>query len=91
MVKWMVGIVGIVLLALFQGAKCQVPEISSSVLVFGPSDYILNGGTSRCQQIVRNALTYKQSSIMFVPTAFWVDQGYLNRKSVNSQASHLII
>ncbi len=66
-------------------AQAAVPEISSSVLVFGPSDYVLNGGQSRCQTIVQNALANKQSSLMFVPTAFWVDNGYASLKSVNSQ------
>ena len=67
------------------GAQNPIPEISSSVLVFGPSDYVLNGGQSRCQSIVQSALTNKQSSLMFVPTAFWVDNGYASLKSVNSQ------
>jgi len=61
------------------------PEINSSVLVFGPSDYVVNGGQSRCQKIVKSALAYKQSKLMFVPTAFWVDESYTERKSVNSQ------
>lgn len=66
-------------------AQSRVPEISSSVLVFGPSDYVLNGGQSRCQTVVRNALANRQSTLMFVPTAFWVDNGYASLKSVNSQ------
>lgn len=63
------------------------PEINSSILVFGPSDYALNGGRSRCQQMVSNALAYRQSRLMFVPTGFWVDLGYRELKTVNSQAS----
>lgn len=66
-------------------AQNAIPEISSSALVFGPSDYTLNGGQSRCQAIVRNALANRQSTLMFVPTAFWVDNGYATLKSVNSQ------
>ena len=66
-------------------AQVPIPEISSSVLVFGPSDYVLNGGQSRCQTIVQNALANKQSTLMFVPTAFWVDDGYASLKTVNSQ------
>jgi hypothetical protein len=67
------------------------PEINSSVLVFGPSDYVLNGGQSRCQTIVKSALAYKQSRLMFVPTAFWVDNSYTERKTVNSQVHYLAI
>ena len=76
-------------IALFATAAAQVaiPEISSSVLVFGPSDYVLNGGQSRCQTVVQNALANKQSTLMFVPTAFWVDDGYASLKTVNSQVS----
>ena len=66
-------------------AQVAIPAISSSVLVFGPSDYVLNGGQSRCQTIVQNALANKQSTLMFVPTAFWVDDGYASLKTVNSQ------
>lgn len=73
-------------LAASQNNSTEIPEINSSILVYGPSDYVQQAGVSRCQQVVKNALSYKQSNLMFVPTAFWVDEGYLQRKSVNSQA-----
>lgn len=37
--------------------------------------------------MVSNALAYKQSRLMFVPTGFWVDLGYQQLKTVNSQVS----
>lgn len=63
----------------------STPELNSSILIFGPSDYVANGGQSRCQKMVQNALAIKQSRLMFVPTAFWVDLGYKQLKTVNSQ------
>ncbi len=38
---------------------------------------------------MKSALAYKQSRLMFVPTAFWVDESYTQRKSVNSQVQPL--
>ena len=68
-----------------QSNKTAIPEINSSVLVFGPSDYVLTGNTSRCQEMVHNALTFNQTRLMFVPTAFWVNLNYSQLTSVNSQ------
>lgn len=82
---WALVVVFAACVASQSGRNVTKPEINSSVLVFGPSDYVLNGGQSRCQTIVKSALAYKQSRLMFVPTAFWVDESYTQRKSVNSQ------
>ena len=55
------------------------------ILIFGPNDYLQNGGQSRCQQMVASAASIHQSRVMFVPTLFWVDDSALERKTVNSQ------
>lgn len=61
---------------------------ASQVLVVGPGDYLApNGGTSRCEQVVHRAAQFTQTKLMFVPTLFWVDEGYSSTRSVNSQAS----
>ena len=74
-----------------QSNETAIPEINSSILVFGPSDYVLTGNTSRCQEIVHNALTFNQSRLMFVPTAFWVNLNYSQLTSVNSQVRPLLL
>jgi hypothetical protein len=55
------------------------------ILLAGPGDYTMSGGTSRCMQMVQRAATNRQSRLMFTPTLFWVDANYKQRKSVNSQ------
>eukprot|EP00884_Botryococcus_braunii_P004939 jgi/Botrbrau1/14446/Bobra.0014s0091.1 len=62
----------------------SVGEIGSSILVMGPSDYLENGGTSRCEQMVERAAKLKQSRINFTPSLFWVDENGSSRKSVNA-------
>lgn len=62
------------------------------VLVVGSGDYLANdGGISRCEQVVGKATALTQTRIMFVPTLFWVDEGYKNLKSVNSQVNNFIM
>lgn len=55
------------------------------ILLVGPGDYAVNGGTSRCMQMVQKAAGNRQSRLMFTPTLFWVDKNFQQRKSVNSQ------
>ncbi len=55
------------------------------ILLAGPGDYVMNGASSRCIQMVQNAARNRQSRLMFTPTLFWVDDNYQQRKSVNSQ------
>lgn len=68
----------------FDGAGPQV-------ILGGPGDYTFWGGTygSRCIQMVDRAAALTQTRVMFVPTLYWVDDGFLDRKSVNSQVRHL--
>ncbi|CAL8461829.1 g1360 [Coccomyxa elongata] len=81
----------VVFVVLISGAGSQSssnpPEINSSILLVGPGDYALNGGTSRCMQMVQKAAANRQSRLMFTPTLFWVDKNFQQRKSVNSQGN----
>lgn len=53
----------------------------------GPSDYLDQGGGSRCEQMVTRAAKLHQSSINFTPSLFWVDENATSRKSVNAAVS----
>jgi hypothetical protein len=57
------------------------------ILISGQGDYTFYGGNygSRCTQMVDRAAALQQSQVMFVPSLFWVDDGFMARKSVNSQ------
>ena len=57
------------------------------ILIEGPGDYLASGSSSRCEQMVARATSLMQTRLMFVPTLFWVDEGYKQLKTVNSQAS----
>jgi hypothetical protein len=46
-------------------------ELNSSIITIGDYDITSN----RCVEMVERAATYRQSKIMFVPTAFWVQTG----------------
>ena len=57
------------------------------ILLLGPGDYTVSGGTSRCIQMVQNAASrIKQSRLMFTPTLFWVDSQHEQNQSPNAQA-----
>jgi hypothetical protein len=59
----------------------------AQILLEGPGDYAVSGGSSRCIQMVQNAAArIKQSRLMFTPTLFWVDSSSRAGKTVNSQA-----
>ena len=71
--------------------KILPPELwPLQILVSGPSDYDVSGGTSRCIQMVDRAKALTQTSIMFVPTLFWVNENAASLSSVNQQVCTLI-
>lgn len=45
----------------------------------------MEGGTSRCIEMVNRAKALTQTSIMFVPTLFWVNEEQASLSSVNQQ------
>ncbi|KAL4438699.1 hypothetical protein ABPG77_006303 [Micractinium sp. CCAP 211/92] len=54
-------------------------EISSSIVLAVPTDYLLNGsGRSTCMDMVDRASQYRIKRLQFVPTLFWVDEGPLD-------------
>ena len=60
-------------------------EIDPSVLLSGTSDYSGTDGQARCQGMVNRANALTQSTIMFVPTLFWVSEVRAADATVNSQ------
>ncbi|KAL4440114.1 hypothetical protein ABPG75_003115 [Micractinium tetrahymenae] len=54
-------------------------EISSSIVLAVPTDYLLDGsGRSKCMDMVDRASQYRIKRLQFVPTLFWVDEGPLD-------------
>lgn len=63
-------------------------SFAPQILVMGPGDYLDNGGSSRCEQMVERAAKLKQSRINFTPSLFWVDENGSSRKTVNAAVSN---
>ncbi|PRW39302.1 Palmitoyl-monogalactosyldiacylglycerol delta-7 chloroplastic [Chlorella sorokiniana] len=56
--------------------KGQSTEISSSIVLAVPTDYLLDGsGRSKCMDMVDRASEFNVKRLQFVPTLFWVDTG----------------
>ena len=70
-----------------QGADGPPLLLAMQILLEGPGDYTVSGGSSRCIQMVQNAASrIKQSRLMFTPTLFWVDSQHDQDQSPNAQA-----
>lgn len=57
-------------------AQGKVVELSSSVVILGAEDYIMQGNTSACTDMVDRAALHTNSRLNFIPTLFWVDRTY---------------
>ena len=74
-------------LALHQWPQALPDCTALQVLVSGSSDYQVTNGASRCLSMVERAKNLTATSVMFVPTLFWVSDYRAADATVNSQRS----
>ena len=63
-----------VLLMSAADGRCKVIPLSSSIVLVGAQDYVLQGQTSRCIDMVDRAAGQINSRRNFAPVLFWVDR-----------------
>ncbi|KAA6422791.1 MAG: hypothetical protein FRX49_07326 [Trebouxia sp. A1-2] len=63
-----------VLLMSAADGHCKVIPLSSSIVLVGAQDYVLQGHTSRCTEMVDRAAGQTNSRLNFAPVLFWVDR-----------------
>ncbi len=63
-----------VLLMSAADGHCKVIPLSSSIVLVGAQDHVLQGHTSRCIEMVDRAAGQTNSRLNFAPVLFWVDR-----------------
>ena len=78
-----------VLLMSAADGRCRVIPLSSSIVLVGAQDYVLQGQTSRCIDMVDRAAGQINSRLNFAPVLFWVDRTVMSpTPSQTSKISH---